>query len=201
MWFIEHIREVGVLGILLVLAVTLSRLSRKDEALAQAAVERKADEALTAADYACQGCGAAHPRYRSPQIVEVRSIVEWDWLDALLLRLGFHRAVEHTVQVDYGNEDGRVYCKSCANFARARCEHQLHEFKTGRAAAGVIEARTTAEFNAFALREAVFEATTVQRGKLAAIEAERTRAEAARKRARAAALPLPVSAPPSAPDA
>jgi hypothetical protein len=173
MWFLEHIREAGLIGAMIVVAAYLSSTSRKDEAKKQALKAQKDAEEMTVADYQCQGCGCAKPRYRQPQIVEVRSVIEFDWLDAMLLRLGFSREVEHTVQVDYGDDGGHVYCKLCAAVARAECERRLQTFKGTRADLAVAEARAMGEFNAFGMKEAVAEATKAQRDKLAAMEKQR----------------------------
>jgi len=187
MWFLEHVREMGLIGGMIAVVAFMSRLSRKEEAKKEALKAQKESEEMTSGDYQCQGCGCAKPRYRQPQIVEVRSVIEFDWLDAMLLRLGFSREVEHTVQVDYGDDGGHVYCKLCAAVARAECERRLQTFKGTRADLAVAEARAMGEFNAFGMREAVSEATKTQREKLAAIEKLRLIEE---KRRQAAATVL-----------
>jgi hypothetical protein len=184
MWVLEHVRELGMIALFVILALAVSRARRKGPDEGEASAAAKASPTVArplppaAGEYPCLACEGPRACYRSPHVVEVRSWIEFDWLDALMLRLGFHRRVEHAVQVDYGSDEGSVYCLRCAAVARAECERQVQAFRAGRADASVAEARRLAEFNAFGLRELVEDATRAQRDKFAEREARRSAASA-----------------------
>ncbi len=119
----------------------------------------------------CIACEAQLATEPMPELVEVRSVIDYQWLDDVCMRLGFRREVRYAVRVErsFGR---KPLCVLCHRMARAVCEEEISMRATARAKFASSEAQIMNDFMGVKLCDILRERTSTVRTRIKLVQSQ-----------------------------